>query len=552
MANSTIASQQAQQRLLDTQTQGAQIANQKSALQLGLLKNFLQGDAANASSTGAPSSQGQPSSIGNTGVTPDVISQQAFSQYAPIPAARPPSVVQRIYNANVAGMPEVGAAIGAQYDAQVAGENQRRMLGASASYQSADQVANAPEGAAWETLNRTQPDVAAKLKQQYANDTPDQLDADVRAFAQHIGAATHQYSGRDTGMENGVLVDKPSGKQVLGTDQLLTGLSAADKEKAFASANEIVTIGAGLPTARWKAEGFASPEAYVVHADRAARSTASAPQQTQPTQTPSPKQQAPTQSELVSSAVPKAVDPQLKSALADTDYRLAPIAKPNDQVSLENAKNQTKLNTDNSNELKKNSDEVAAASARALQNFQAAKTILDAPDGKRVTGLPGQISQELARLGLDTDTADHRVEAVKYLTNGALGGLKTTYGSKPAMFDVKVNLEQAFPDVKSQGIGAVRDLVDANIAASKYDLASSQRVLPYLKAGNDATNFNKWNEQYFQRSGAVNTQPVLRPGQQNSGAKAMPSGDKLQTYANTHFGGDSAKAKAFLKTQGYN
>ncbi len=34
-------------------------------------------------------------------------------------------------------------------------------------------------------------------------------------------------------------------------------------------------------------------------------------------------------------------------------------------------------------------------------------------------------------------------------------------------------------------------------------------------------------------------------------AKQMPTGTKLTEYANTHFGGDVAKAKNYLRSQGY-
>jgi hypothetical protein len=163
----------------------------------------------------------------------------------------------------------------------------------------------------------------------------------------------------------------------------------------------------------------------------------------------------------------------------------------------------------------------------------AEKIILAAPSGVPITGLPGGIAAELARLGFDTKTADQRLEAVKYLTNGALGGLRTTYGAKPAMFDVKVNLEQAFPDVKTQGMGAVIDLVDSSIRASTYDFQKANRVMPYLAAGKDPANFEKWNGTYFGRSEAVNA-PLIAKGTTGAAATvagksdydALPSGAK--------------------------
>lgn len=42
-----------------------------------------------------------------------------------------------------------------------------------------------------------------------------------------------------------------------------------------------------------------------------------------------------------------------------------------------------------------------------------------------------------------------------------------------------------------------------------------------------------------------------KPPATQSSSKTMPSGDKLDAYAKTHFGGDATKAAAFLATQGY-
>jgi hypothetical protein len=534
MALSAAQTQNAQASAANTEalTQGAQITNQKSALQLGLLQNFLQGQPSSGDGSApapGPASNGN-APIGSTGAGADDVTSNVFSQFAPVPSARPANVTARIYQANVAGLPEVGNAIGAQYDASVAGENQRRVLGANAAYQTADNVANAPGGAAFETLDRVQPQLAAILKQKYANDTPAQLDADVRAYANHFGAAVHQYAGRETVMENGVLIDKPSGKTVVGTNQILTGLTAADKQKAFEAANEPVTIGDQLPQPRWKAEGFASPEAFVISADKAARSSAAqqgpapsapngatggnlvSPPASSPPAQPAPKAASPAPASATA-------DPVLKDALADTSYRYQPPPAPKNQSELAANTEAGKNNQTAINSLKTSSDEVSSASAKALQYFNAAKTILAQPESNWATGIPGDVNAMLAKLGIPTDASTTRAEAVKNLTQAALQGLKTTYGSKPAMFDVKVNLEQAFPDIKGdQGLPAVKNLIDENIRNLNYDLASGRRVRSYLSVGNDPTQFNTWNEDKFSRTANVN--PGGSRGPQAIGAPA--------------------------------
>ena len=130
----------------------------------------------------------------------------------------------------------------ATYNAQVAKVNQQRQLGANGVYQMAETVASAPDGAAFDTFNRINPQAAAALKAAHPSDDPEQLDADARLLAQHTGIAVHHYTGRDTDFQNGVLVDKKDGKPVLGSEQVLTGLGGEGKATAFKDGKELVTV----------------------------------------------------------------------------------------------------------------------------------------------------------------------------------------------------------------------------------------------------------------------------------------------------------------------
>jgi hypothetical protein len=283
LAGANVGNIQAGTALLGQQTIGAGIANERSGLQLGLLQDYLNGSqTSSAPAAAAPSS---PEPIGNNSpITSDDIGSKLFNAFAPLPTARPPSVIQQQMKANIAGLPEVAQNIGQQYDAQIAGENQRRQLAANLSYQTADSIEKSPPGAAFETLQRFSPDKAAAMKQQYANDTPEQLDSDIRAYAQHTALYSHQYSGRPTDMQNGVLVDKLSGSPVTGSSQVLTGLDAKGKQQAFEYATAQIDVpmsdGTTQKIERWQAPvsagglGGIRPEQYVVQADKAARTSA--------------------------------------------------------------------------------------------------------------------------------------------------------------------------------------------------------------------------------------------------------------------------------------
>ncbi|HMH29052.1 MAG TPA: hypothetical protein VK580_10730 [Steroidobacteraceae bacterium] len=410
------------------------------------------------------------------------------------------------------------------YATQMGGINQQKLLAASQSYQTAETVASAPPGAAFETLSRVNPQAAAALKQKYADASPEDLDQDVRTFAQHIGIATHQYTGRETDFQNGVLVDKRDGRPVLGSDQVLTGLDAAGKQKAFEDGNSTITLANGLAGRKWQGsidpstgQPYTSNEAYVIAADRAARSSAAGGQTNTPATTPGQTSGPPTpsaspkQNAAPASTVATTTDPVLKTALADATYNYKPptLPRPTTQEELEankvTASDAAKNYQANANGLKTSSDEVTGASAKALQYFNAAKTILAQPDSKWAAGTPGDVAAMLSKLGINTDAGTTRAEVVKNLTQAALQGLKTTYGSKPAMFDVKVNLEQAFPEIKGdQGLPAVKNLIDENVRNLNYDVATGQRARAYLGAGKDPADFNKWNQQYFDRSATIN------------------------------------------------
>jgi hypothetical protein len=218
--------------------------------------------------------------------------------------------------------------------------------------------------------------------------------------------------------------------------------------------------------------------------------------------------------------IPKNAPPELKEALTDSTYRLPPLPTVTDQTTKEQAVQVANENAESAKALKKSAGDVFDAAQRALQNFKAAKSIMDAPDTGPITGQRGELMQKLSQYGFTTDTADNRAEVVKDLTNAAIANLKTTYGERPGIFDLKVNLEQAFPDIKTQGPGAVKELIAQNIRATSFDMATAQRVPAYINAGLDPDEFRTWNGTHFDRAAAINRAPT-RPGQETNGTQAQ-------------------------------
>ena len=540
--NADIQQTQAQTGLLGAQTTGADIANQGAGLKLGMLQNYLGGGAVPGTSptaTGTPSGTqtgGSGETVGGFNIDPNDVTAGMMNNFAPIPTARPASVTAQMLQASAAGMPDAFVqAIGQRYDQQVALANQQRQLGANQTYQMAEQVASAPPGAAFQTFERYDPAKAAQFKAQHSSDDPEELDDDVRLLAQHAGIGVHQYTGRPTTMENGVLVDQNDGKPVLGSQQVLTGLDAKGKESAFAEANTPVQVGDQLPQPRWKVSGFPNAEAYVIAADKAARSSANqsdngsasgapsaptgaapAPQANAPA---TPAAPSPSAAPAASGSAPATADPVLKTALADTSYRQAPLPKATDQETLAANTDQAKANIAARQTLKTESDQSVAAAAQAQTYLQAAKSIIDSK-GTTVGAYGGLLSKASALIGDYKGDASNYQELTKYLNNAAIAAAKGNYGSGLTEKELELQLTGASPSVDKTS-GALSDLVNANLRNTKYTLDTAGRVVPYLAAGNDPTNFRKWNQQYYNQASAVNA-PAAPP--KSTGATSPPAG----------------------------
>lgn len=562
----------AQTGLIGQQTQAADIANQGNALKLGLLQNYLQGTSpTNGAGTAQPAAGGLPATgapapgsggtIGGTNYSPDDVTTGIIRQFAPLPTARPPAVTAQMAQATLAGLPEVAASIGARYDAQVQGANQQRQLGANAAYQMQQMIASAPSESAWETFDRYEPQQAALFKAQHPSDDHAQLDADVRLMAQHVGIAVHQYTGRDTDFQNGVLVDKQDGEPVLGSQQVLTGLDAAGKEKAFGAANELVTVnnsdGSTSQVPRYQQAGFNNAEGYVIAADKAARSSANSPANDVPAASGStPATQGNTSATVpppkanAAPAAPAAVttDPVLKTALADPDYKLKTPPVVSGRTPTPAELDQQKATVQARTDLLKDSQEATSTAAQSLMYTKAAQALM--ASGGNVTGLGAEnrilISRVAQSVGLTSGVnATNYQELAKYMGNAALQGAKQTYGSKMTESEVKMQMEELSPDV-TKTPDAINHLLDNNAKNLQYTIDTARRTRPYLATGGDPQSFADWNQKYYPRERVVGPPAAARPGQQSGGASGMPAAGTVRGgYKFT--GGDPSNKANWVK-----
>lgn len=464
--------------------------------------------------------------------------------------------------------PQAGTAMIARMQAQrqaridqVTSQNQLHMGNL---YDSMDAVTNAPPGSALDALTAIAPKTAAEIK----NRLPDEADedAEARKYAGHVAAVSHLYSGRPTKMENGQLTDEKTGQAVTGQQQLFTGLTGEQRQKAYEYAQATIPVkftdGTTQDMPRWKAPqeqggfgGAVTPNQYVLREDRAARQlsdkdTAGAGSWNRVNATaPPPPGMGPATSSPGAQPPPPPARPAVGVALHAQAAGLAtppniPVAPSASQgpppaigtpqytqrmtAALNDSAYKAPYNPDNlqhtpgvkpavdkqidqylgqRKEAQTEFSEHSASASQALMNFNAAKAILSSDTSPiPTTGPIGAIMSKLSALGYRTDTADARQEAAKYLTNAAVAQLKQTYGARPGVFDVKINVEKAFPSIENQGISAVKNLIDSQISQATYMRDSATRGGQYIAKGMDPVRFNEWQEKYFPRANLVTPQ----------------------------------------------
>jgi hypothetical protein len=530
---------QAQTGLIGAQTTGADIANQGAGIKLGLLQNYLNGQSAPPNTQGGSDSSGD--TVGGTNFSPDQVSSGIVSKFAPLPTARPPQVTAQMGQAAMAGLPEVAQNIGAQYDAKVALANQQRQLGASGVYQMAETVASAPAGAAFETFSRINPQAAAALKAAHPSDDPEQLDADARLLAQHTGIAVHQYTGRDTDFQNGVLVDKKDGKPVLGSEQVLTGLNGAEKGKVFADANELVTVhnsdGSDSQVPRWKVSGFNSAASYLIAADKAARSKADSDAASEGPPTPGNTATTVGAPKRTTTTPTDTTDPALREALNDPKYALKTPTVVAGRTPTPAELDQQKATQAARTDLLSNAQEATNSGAQALQYMRAARAIMESK-GAPVTGPLGALVAKASSAFGGVDATNYQ-EVAKYLGNSAIQAGKQNFGKGMTQNDVTLQKDELSPSVHMTD-DALKNLLDSGIRNTQYTMDSAKRVPQYLTHGRDPQQFAQWNDEHFSRSDAVNKQPeqpkqTSQPAAATEGAKSTSKSGKPIVFSNGHW-----------------
>lgn len=124
-------------------------------------------------------------------------------------------------------------------------------------------------------------------------------------------------------------------------------------------------------------------------------------------------------------------------------------------------------------------------------------------------------------------------QTVKDLTGGVVqGNLRQVLGGQFAAKEGEQLLARAF-----------------NIGQPGKD--NITRLEDLYKQIEDAANIKTAAGQYFEEYGTLKGFKAPKAPSQPTGGKAMPDAAKLQAYAAQHFGGDVAKATAYLSTQGY-
>jgi hypothetical protein len=173
----------------------------------------------------------------------------------------------------------------------------------------------------------------------------------------------------------------------------------------------------------------------------------------------------------------------------------------------------------------------AAARAAAAKNLQA------------IPGIPKSFVDAVA--GGDLGSAQ---EAEKYLFQTTFAGLKQSMQGDPSRVAEFNSAEQVFPNIGTDP-RATKAVLGFMTDQANRDYAEQQALVTARKAG--TVNPATWQADYQQklRAGQV---PGVPSGQvPTAGTKAMPSGDRLNAYAAAHFGGDTAKARAYLGAHGY-
>lgn len=556
-ANNEASSPQTQATvdLLKAQTTGANLSNEGTALSLQFRKQLASGmfggggqPPAGATTPGANQSDAAAEQSGMQ-LNAQAARQHLFNSFSPVPDVWTPEEQSMRAQAALSGMPGAVDAVKAQHDARITAINGTRTKGAQQEYNNLYGVITAPDGRALDALSLVDPDTAARFKAAGLDD------AEVRQHAESLAGMTHSVAQLPVEYrKDGVAVDKTTQQEVPGYDQAV-GLSAENRADLVKAASGIVdqpnSDGSTSKVPQWKADGASSLESWVskagqiatAHGVSGANAAAAVTAAPRPTAVPTQDSPKPVIAAAAKAAAPG--DPVLRDALADKDFKLATTPVTSGTSATPGALDQQKATVAARTDLLKDSSEATNNAAQALAYAKAAKALLESK-GAPMTGLPGAVKNALSHwTGGVIDSSNYQ-EAAKYLGNLALQGAKVNYGSHMTGGEVGMQKDELSANVHMNP-DAIGNILDRNIRDAQYVLDTAKRTRPFLATGGDPQQFSEWNQRYYPRDKSVNE--AVSPAKE--GAKALPSGPRLDAYAKAHFGGDVSKATAYLSSQGY-
>ena len=432
-------------------------------------------------------------------------------------------------------------------------------------------VTNAPAGQAMNVLEASHPEVVAALKKQFANDPNEDRDEEdqARLFAAHAAGAVHQYTDRKAVKDDaGVYRDEATGIPIPGVEQV--GLS---KDQYLKLAHEAITpsvdmpdgYGGSIKVAPWKAaqmggakningpgdwmmvqaaqknlpgaNGGAAQNQNGAHTQEArtvaqtALDTAQANHAAAPDTNPSGTPKSVNGTGTVRNAQGN-VDIDLTTALQDKKYQYTPSnngvpykpqigATPPPPV-MEDMKNQTAAR----NDLAKTSNQGIGSASAALTMYKAAQDVLAKGNynGGAWNAELAKYSKWLPAGWQDHMTGDYQ-EIAKYLGTAALQSGKGIF-AKMTQQEANTIMKDLNPSA-GMDPNAMRDMIGKGAKMAQYTLDSAKRVPAYLHSGNDANQFNSWNQEHFPMQ--TETQPTT--AKPNAGVAPPPKYNDAQVSA---------------------
>jgi hypothetical protein len=460
-------------------------------------------------------------------------------------------------------------------DMRISQQTQQNQKSANDDFDKLHAVTDAPEGGAMDVLEASHPETVGAIRRQFAKEPDSEAaqdeDAAARMFASHTAGAVHQYTGRKAVKDDaGVYRDEVTGIPIPGVEKV--GLSTEQyvklAQEAIKPSVEMDDGNGGkILVAPWKAAqmggatningpgdwmmvrasqqglpGAASTLSPNSAQKQAARATAQAALEKAQGQHAAAPDTNPSGAPKSVNGVGSArnaqgnIDPKLTEALHDDKYNYTPtnngepykpqIGHSPPPAVQEDMKNQTTAR----NELAKTSNQGVGASAAALTMYKAAQDVLAKGnyDGGAWNAELAKYSRWLPAGWQSHMTGDYQ-EIAKYLGNAALQSGKGIFAkmtekeSEAVMHDLNPSVGMD-PD-------ALREMIARGAKTAQYSLDSAKRVPAYLHSGNDANQFNSWNQEHF----PMETETKPTTAKPNAGVNAPKYNDaQVSAYMQKH------------------